>query len=233
MMLFPSCSLYRFRTLHDLGQHICQFSDKKLASYPKSLLNLFFDTLILFGLSTNSNSLPFDVFHHKNRRSLVQSNLSSPTSLALDFIRNELFWTDGERGSVEAYHLRTRHRRTVLQSDSLHPVDIAVFEDWVYWTDRKKNHYMRANKFNGRYVEPMFNISSPHIFRLQHDLLRPPFTDRCPGYMCEQLCIPVPLRSYPAYTLPYECACADGWEVNRTDAHRCVGNNTEESFTSW
>ncbi|CAH8492019.1 unnamed protein product [Dicrocoelium dendriticum] len=177
--------------------------------------------------SQHSTSFPL------NRRSLVQSNLSSPTSLALDFIRNELFWTDGERGSVEAYHLRTRHRRTVLQSDSLHPVGIAVFEDWVYWTDRKQNRFMRANKFNGRYAEPMFNISSPYIFRLQHDLLRPPLTDRCRGHMCEQLCIPVPLRSYPAYSLPYECACADGWEVNRTDPHRCVGNNTEESFTSW
>ncbi|KAA3678483.1 uncharacterized protein DEA37_0008695 [Paragonimus westermani] len=83
----------------------------------------------------------------QNRRPLVTGNLVSPGSLSLDYERNELYWTDGRRGVVEAYDLRKRERRMVIQSNKYYPAWVAVFEDWVYWTDRKVKSLMRANKF--------------------------------------------------------------------------------------
>jgi very low-density lipoprotein receptor len=36
-----------------------------------------------------------------------------------------------------------------------HPFSITTFEDYVYWTDWDKEAVFRANKFNGKDIEPV------------------------------------------------------------------------------
>lgn len=44
----------------------------------------------------------------------------------------------------------------LYSSDTLrHPFSITVFEDYVYWTDWDKEAVYKANKFNGKNVEPV------------------------------------------------------------------------------
>ncbi|KAF8560775.1 hypothetical protein P879_04327, partial [Paragonimus westermani] len=166
----------------------------------------------------------------QNRRPLVTGNLVSPGSLSLDYERNELYWTDGRRGVVEAYDLRKRERRMVIQSNKYYPAWVAVFEDWVYWTDRKVKSLMRANKFTGSNVQNLFHLDNPLSFRIQHDLLRPNWVDRCAQNVCEHLCLPVPFRLTHNYSAPYACACADDWVAVEHKPNRCIrlSNNTQE-----
>ncbi|VDP76174.1 unnamed protein product [Echinostoma caproni] len=170
----------------------------------------------------------------QNRQTLVTDQMQSPYSLTLDYIRNEIYWADGSRGSVDAYDLDRGTRRTVIQSDDYYPVWVAVFEDWVYWSDRKQNALFRANKMTGADPESMFSIPDPLSFRLQHDLLRPVWVNRCTRHRCQQLCLPVPLRSYPNYSDPFRCACAEGWQVDPSDPTRCriiVSTNGTETIS--
>lgn len=55
-------------------------------------------------------------------------------------------------------------RNLVLHStDTLrHPFSITTFEDYVYWTDWDKEAVFRANKFNGKDVEP---VTALHMVR--------------------------------------------------------------------
>lgn len=43
-----------------------------------------------------------------------------------------------------------------------HPFSITTFEDYVYWTDWDKEAVFRANKFNGKDVEP---VTALHMVR--------------------------------------------------------------------
>jgi very low-density lipoprotein receptor len=56
-------------------------------------------------------------------------------------------------------------RNVVLHStDTLrHPFSITTFEDWVYWTDWDKEAVFRANKFNGKDVEP---VTALHMVKI-------------------------------------------------------------------
>ncbi|CAL8084824.1 unnamed protein product [Calicophoron daubneyi] len=158
----------------------------------------------------------------QGRRQLVSHNMSSPYNLAIDYTRNELYWADGQRGSIEAFSLTTHIRRTVIVSSNLYPVWVGVFEDWVYWTDRKVGALLRANKFTGSRIQLLFNVHSPLSFRIRHGLLRPVWVNRCDRHSCEQLCLPIPLRFYPNYSLPYRCECADGWVVDIQNQTHCI-----------
>ena len=55
-------------------------------------------------------------------------------------------------------------RNLVLHStDTLkHPFSITTFEDYVYWTDWDKEAVFRADKFNGKDVEP---VTALHMVR--------------------------------------------------------------------
>ncbi|KAA0194886.1 hypothetical protein FBUS_02321 [Fasciolopsis buskii] len=171
----------------------------------------------------------------QNRKSLITDQLHSPYSLALDYVRNEIYWVDGTRGSVDAYQLSRQTRRTVIQSTDYYPVWVAVFEDWVYWSDQKQNALFRANKLNGADVELMFHVANPFSFRLQHDLLRPVWINRCARHSCTHLCLPVPLRSYPNYSEPFRCTCPDGWETDPRDSTHCrqINWNNESRMGNW
>ncbi|THD27838.1 hypothetical protein D915_001224 [Fasciola hepatica] len=170
----------------------------------------------------------------QNRKPLVTDQLHSPHNLALDYVRNEIYWADGSQGSVIAYHLDTQRRRLVIQSTDYYPVWVAVFEDWIYWSDRKHNSLFRANKLTGADVELMFHVTDPVSFRLQHDLLRPVWINRCARSSCTHLCLPIPLRSYPNYSEPFRCDCPDGWETHPLDPTQCRKiMRTNDSTDSW
>lgn len=59
-------------------------------------------------------------------------------------------------------------RNIVLHStDTLrHPFSVTTFEDYVFWTDWDKEAVFRANKFNGKDVEPvtaLHMVTNPSI----------------------------------------------------------------------
>ncbi|KAF6768215.1 hypothetical protein AHF37_05575, partial [Paragonimus kellicotti] len=79
-------------------------------------------------------------------------------------------------------------------------------------------------------VQNLFHLDNPLSFRIQHDLLRPTWVNRCAQNVCEQLCLPVPFRLTHNYSAPYACACADDWVAVEHKPNRCIrlSNNTQE-----
>ncbi|VEL10046.1 unnamed protein product [Protopolystoma xenopodis] len=93
----------------------------------------------------------------ENRQVLVSGDLKSPYGLSLDFVNNELYWADGQCGCIEAFHLVTKRRRRVVHSPEYYPYWVAVFEEWVYWSDRKMKAILKANKRTGEYQKDRGN----------------------------------------------------------------------------
>ncbi|XP_055711051.1 putative vitellogenin receptor isoform X2 [Phlebotomus papatasi] len=52
-------------------------------------------------------------FHTKETKELIKSGIGNISSLAFDYLSNNLYWTDVERGTVEIYSFTTKHRAIV------------------------------------------------------------------------------------------------------------------------
>lgn len=68
-------------------------------------------------------------------RQLIKTKLERPQGLAMDYIRQRLYFADVEREIVESFDIVTHERTTVASQGVHHPYELAFFDDYVYWTD--------------------------------------------------------------------------------------------------
>ena len=89
-----------------------------------------------------------------NQSVIVGKNhhLNSPNAITVDKTIDHLYWT--EKTSIATIGLNGRNYKQIL-SGLQHPHDLAVFEDYVYWTDPVEKTINRANKFTGREREKL------------------------------------------------------------------------------
>lgn len=92
-----------------------------------------------------------------HRTAIVSRDVKWPNGLTLDLVKERVFWVDAKLNMISSCDFDGSNRNVVLFSiDALrHPFSITTFEDWLYWTDWDKETIFRANKFDGRDVEPV------------------------------------------------------------------------------
>ncbi|KAF4026407.1 hypothetical protein G4228_018431 [Cervus hanglu yarkandensis] len=83
-----------------------------------------------------------------SRRSLVNSDLVWPNGLTLDYEQNLLYWADANLEKIERFDLE-RYLREVIVSRANSPFGLAVYGQYVYWTDLLTQKIYRANKVDG------------------------------------------------------------------------------------
>lgn len=66
---------------------------------------------------------------------IVQSNLGKPSGLALDIVRQQLYWADSSRHVIETATALGNNRHAVISSNVTYPIAITVFKDSIYWAD--------------------------------------------------------------------------------------------------
>ena len=82
---------------------------------------------------------------------------------------------------------------------------VAVFEDWVYWSD--SSAILRTHKHSGHTSELV--TEAPHLHHLvpYHPMAQPRASDHvCSGGHCSHLCVPVPDSDHG---LRASCLCPD------------------------
>jgi hypothetical protein len=88
------------------------------------------------------------------RQTIVKSGLGWPNSLALDYEGKQLFWADAQLNRIETSDLLGGHRKTII-SDTPHPFGLAVYGQYVYWTDWQTRSVSRALSTNGSNEEAL------------------------------------------------------------------------------
>lgn len=83
-----------------------------------------------------------------NRMRIIDG-LKRPNGLSIDFKAHLLFWVDAENNMIECSNLDGTNRRRVATSLPK-PFALTLFDDYMYWTDWKKQSIERANKTNGK-----------------------------------------------------------------------------------
>ncbi|KAF3825521.1 hypothetical protein GH733_005503 [Mirounga leonina] len=85
-----------------------------------------------------------------SRKILVSQGLGWPTSLALDRLSWQIFWSDDKFHCIGSAHLDGTGVRMLQLTQIKRPFSVAVFEDEVFWSEMKTRTVQRMKKTTGK-----------------------------------------------------------------------------------
>lgn len=85
-------------------------------------------------------------------QSIITTDIRMPNALALDLIAQKLYWSDARLDKMERADLDGQNRVVLSKVSPQHPFDIAVYGNYIFWTDWVLHAVLRANKYTGEDV---------------------------------------------------------------------------------
>ncbi|XP_068671663.1 low-density lipoprotein receptor-related protein 6-like [Montipora foliosa] len=89
-----------------------------------------------------------------NRQSIIQQDIYWPNGLTIDYSAQKMYWTDLWFYYIDKANYDGSGREKVFKSPSQrplgYPVDLTLYDDKIYWTDRRKRGIQSSNKNTGR-----------------------------------------------------------------------------------
>ena len=83
-----------------------------------------------------------------NRVVIVDKGIVSPTDIVVDPLSNRLYWSDVKLNHICSSDIDGGNVMVVIK-DLPFPHKLAVFEDYIYFTDRYRHKLVKVNKFTG------------------------------------------------------------------------------------
>uniref|UniRef100_A0A8C4SKD2 Uncharacterized protein n=1 Tax=Erpetoichthys calabaricus TaxID=27687 RepID=A0A8C4SKD2_ERPCA len=80
------------------------------------------------------------------RAVLVNVSISWPNGISIDY---ELYFSDATLDKIERCEYDGSRRYVILSDDPVHPFGLAVYGDYIFWTDWVRRAVLRADKFVG------------------------------------------------------------------------------------
>ncbi|KFD53736.1 hypothetical protein M513_05441 [Trichuris suis] len=158
---------------------------------------------------------------------IVSGFLKWPNALTIDYVTRYLFWGDAGEDYIGMADYNGTNVRIVSQQNVLHIFSVAVFEDYLYWTDWVTGRIDRLHKYSGlnhTVVVPRMP-RLPMGIRVVHPLVKPARKQNpCYGNaLCMNLCL-------LSATEPkgHSCACPDGFR--RQDDSACIPDCKPSQF---
>ncbi|RWS08148.1 low-density lipoprotein receptor-related protein 1-like protein, partial [Leptotrombidium deliense] len=99
-----------------------------------------------------------------------------PNGLTLDYVALCIYWVDARSDVIHTTKYDGSDHHEILRGHDLltHPFGIALFENYVYWTDWRTNSVIRANKLNGTDVKVLQQaITQPFDIQIYQSSLQP------------------------------------------------------------
>ncbi|XP_077993538.1 uncharacterized protein LOC144447400 [Glandiceps talaboti] len=154
-----------------------------------------------------------------NRQTVISTDISRPAGLAIDYTANKLYWCDFALHKIEVCDVTGENRQILIQlSSDDEPFGLAVYGQYVYWTDWKKHGLLRADKETGNNI-----VSVGHQdFTILYDIhVHPPASIQTGSNDClvangdcSNLCFPTPTGRV--------CGCPDNIQM-KADGITCEG----------
>ncbi|KAF0300268.1 Prolow-density lipoprotein receptor-related protein 1 [Amphibalanus amphitrite] len=84
--------------------------------------------------------------------SIIHTDIRMPNGITIDQTAHKLYWTDARFDKIERANLDGTDREIVVSGVLKHPFDLAVFGDYIFWTDWVHLAIGRAEKRTGRHA---------------------------------------------------------------------------------
>ncbi|XP_078605134.1 vitellogenin receptor-like isoform X4 [Branchiostoma floridae x Branchiostoma japonicum] len=154
------------------------------------------------------------------RRVLENQLVGWPNDLVIDFSLDKIYWIDAKLDIVQRMDLDGGNSETVLEGQLQHPFSLAVFEDFLYWSDWHLASVQTADKFTGKHQRDMVKgMNQPMGILVYHPLQQPTMLNPCEDNPCSHLCL---LRPGGGFT----CACTEGLHV-AVDGRTCIDDSSQ------
>nr|XP_021127707.2 low-density lipoprotein receptor-related protein 2 isoform X4 [Anas platyrhynchos] len=140
---------------------------------------------------------------------LFTGNLDHVEFITIDIKEQKLYWAVTSTGVIEKGNVDGTNRVTLVVHLS-HPWGIAVYDTFLYYTDRDYEVIERVDKSTGaNKVVLRDNVPRLKCLRVYYRDNSAGSSNGCSNNIgvCQQLCLPVPGGSF-------SCACATGFQLN-------------------
>ncbi|GFO20808.1 LOW QUALITY PROTEIN: low-density lipoprotein receptor-related protein 1 [Plakobranchus ocellatus] len=81
--------------------------------------------------------------------SIITEKIKTPNGLAIDHKTQKLFWSDASLDKIERCDFDGSNRVVILSQLPEHPFGMAVYGNFLYWTDWTHRAVLRINKWDG------------------------------------------------------------------------------------
>uniref|UniRef100_A0A146LA52 Very low-density lipoprotein receptor n=2 Tax=Lygus hesperus TaxID=30085 RepID=A0A146LA52_LYGHE len=160
-----------------------------------------------------------------NRQTIVSHTIKWPNGLTLDYDQKRIYWVDAKLYAIYSATYDGSDRRLVVKSADFlhHPYSVTLFQDQVYWSDWETQMIYKADKFDGRNLEPLSGekrtLQNPMVLQVYHPYRQVRTENQCKIAECSHLCLPKP-KVKGRGNSSVVCACPDGM-VKMEDGKGC------------
>lgn len=204
------------------------------------VIDTAYSHLNTFALSANDGLMFWAVWHEvvqKDHGLIERSNMDGtarvvlltdkilwPCSITVDAVHKRIYWSDANKNVIESATYDGKDRKLVRGTGLSSPFSIALFEDWLYWSDWGSDSLMACNRYTGTHVGLVHHgTAKATVLKVLHAVHQPSGVNRCARNQCAHICLLNP----NAYT----CACSHGYTLAE-DAHKCVESDERYHINS-
>lgn len=162
---------------------------------------------------------------------LHKEKLTWPNAVAIDFIRDRLYWVDAKHHLIESSRLDGSDRQVLTSGSVLHPFDLAVFDDRVFWSDWNLRAIMMIDMFNLTDQKPLRSFEEqPYGIAVDHPVFHNSTLENpCQNSHCSHLCALSPNDQSVGHPQA-KCLCPNGY-ASYDDGRNCLPFTSRLSST--
>uniref|UniRef100_A0A914L2L5 Low-density lipoprotein receptor-related protein n=2 Tax=Meloidogyne TaxID=189290 RepID=A0A914L2L5_MELIC len=182
-----------------------------------------------------SNQLKLETCHMDgtSRRVIVETHTHQVSGVVVDIAAKRVYWCDPKVDRVESVDYSGNDRRQISSGRNFapHPFGLAIFDQYLYWTDWTRLGIMRVEKF-GAASEVIWSNKDGNVFPMgiaaYHQMAQPGpshsdcfqqhIENPCDKADCEGMCLLA--KDNVGFGVGYRCACPIGQKL--VDGKRCV-----------
>ncbi|CAL4168163.1 unnamed protein product, partial [Meganyctiphanes norvegica] len=160
--------------------------------------------------------------------SIISSQIRMPNGMAIDHSAEKLYWGDARLDKIERCNLDGTNREIILQDVPKHPFDLAIYGDYLFWTDWVLHAVVRTNKYTADDVTQIKNVGT----RLMGIVAVANDTNNCEASPCRVLNGGCEDNCSLDERAAVICSCTPG-RMLLQDGRRCVikdANCTQDQF---
>lgn len=80
---------------------------------------------------------------------IITTDIRMPNAITLDYANHKLYWADARLDKIERADYDGNNRVVITHSTPKHPFAMAIYGDFLFWTDWVLRAVLRANKYSG------------------------------------------------------------------------------------
>ncbi|XP_042911694.2 very low-density lipoprotein receptor [Parasteatoda tepidariorum] len=137
---------------------------------------------------------------------IVTNDLYFPSCVTVDEVTERIYWADLKTFVVEFADFEGRQRKILLEKGQYKPLSMAIFEDYLFFSNYDNNTIYRCDKFIGEDCIPVHSSNvKANAIMIFHKAKQSKGENRCSNNKCHHLCLPNHSGS--------SCKCSDGYEL--------------------